>query len=172
MNLVINWNLKSLRSRFSQIYAHQRDRIFFVFLLGASVLALLTPWNSFQSSPPTAEAFEPDTMIPLGFVLVPIELENQQSLESMIGSHAVVNLYKGYQIGGQKGVLIGRHLRLLRAPLNPQQFAVLVPESEVPSFVAPGAKFYAVVQNRSSQDTTEVMQSKKKSVEYFQGESP
>src|SRR5690606_30390865 len=85
---------------------------------------------------------------PRGFSLVPIELENQEALNSLIGPRAVVNLYKNSPLGDQRGRLIGRNLRLLRAPLNPDKFAVLVPVEEVPLFMTQ-AKYYATLQNRT-----------------------
>lgn len=155
-----------------KIYSDKKDKILFAILFLLILSAIALPSSRSQS---TETALEPetDTTIPQGFVLVPIELENQRSLDSIIGSHAVVNLYKGSQLTDQKGKLVGRHLRLLRAPLNPEQFAVLVPESEVAQFATPAAKFYAVLQNRRALEGATVTRDAKakRQVEYFQGGS-
>lgn len=155
-----------------KIYSQKKDKILFAVLLLLIVSAMALPMSKSET---TAHAAPPeaDTLIPNGFVLVPIELENQRSLDSIVGSHAIVNLYKGSQLTDQKGKLVARHLRLLRAPLNPEQFAVLVPENDVAQFATPAAKFYAVVENRRRQEAATVSDSVrvKRQVEYFQGGS-
>jgi hypothetical protein len=106
-----------------------------------------------------------DTYIPDGFVLVPIEIQNAESLGSLIGAYAVVDLFRGPQ--SQR---VGRRLRLLRAPLNPDQFAVLVPEGEVTALMAIPGPYWAVIQNPQQSKATEIADSKKKSrIEYFEG---
>lgn len=89
-----------------------------------------------------------DTFIPRGFVLVPIEMANAESLSSLVGDvGGVVDLYLATtdrQKGGQK---VGSRLKLLRAPLNPQQYAVLVKDSESQRILQHSGPFVAVVQN-------------------------
>lgn len=163
-------NTETLR----KIYADKKDKILFGALLFLGICALFVP--TFKGGTPAKAAespFEADTVIPHGFVLVPIELENQRSLDSIVGAYAIVNLYRGSQLSEAKGKLVGRHLRLMRAPMNPDQFAVLVPEEDVSQFAIPTARFYAVVENRHIQERASVTrQSKARSrVEYFSGGS-
>lgn len=152
-----------------KIYSEKKDKILFAALFVLILSALAVPGSKTESA--QAAMPEADTVIPFGFVLVPIELENQRQLDSIIGSFAIVNLYKGSQLTDQKGKLIGRNLRLMRAPLNPEQFAVLVPENDVAQFATPAAKFYAVIQNRRVQERASVTPEMKnqKQVEYFSG---
>jgi len=120
------------------------------------------------SSPPTidtAEEASADTYIPDGYVLVPIEIQNAESMSSLIGSVAVVDLFRG-----PSSQRVGRRLRLLRAPLNPQQFAVLVPEGEVSTLMSTPGPYWAAIQNPQQQKSTVIASAKKKSrIEYFQG---
>ena len=107
-----------------------------------------------------------DTYIPEGFVLVPIELQNSDSLASLIGGDAVVDLFRGPH--SQK---VGKRLKLLRAPLNPQQFAVLVPEDQVSTLLSSPGPFWAAIQNPQQTKQTEIASRAKKSrIEYYQGD--
>src|SRR4051794_25525844 len=69
---------------------------------------------------PAAEA---DTYIPSGHVLVPIQIENSESLNAVMGPFAIVDLYSD---SSGHNTLVAEKVKLIRAPLNPQQFAVLV----------------------------------------------
>lgn len=69
-----------------------------------------------------------DTLIPKNYSLIPLhDLENYESLNSLIGSFGLVNLYFRNQ---QEMTLLATSVKILRAPKNPSQFAVLVPTSE------------------------------------------
>lgn len=106
-----------------------------------------------------------DTYIPEGFVLVPIELQNAESLSSLIGNYAVVDLFRG-----PNSQRVGKRLKLLRAPLNPQQFAVLVPEGQVSTLLQSPGAFWAAIQNPQQSKASEIAaRSKKSRIEYFQG---
>lgn len=120
---------------------------------------------SSDTSPEVIEEVSADTYIPDGYVLVPIELQNSDSLSSLIGAYAVVDLFRGPR--SQK---VGKRLKLLRAPLNPQQFAVLVPEAEVSNLLETPGPFWAAIQNPQQSKAAEIAsRSKKSRVEYFQG---
>lgn len=89
-----------------------------------------------------------DTFIPRGFVLVPLEISNAESLASLVGDlGGVVDLYLASTEGRKGGLKVGSKLKLLRAPLNPQQYAVLVPDSESNKLLSYPGPFIAVVQN-------------------------
>lgn len=118
-----------------------------------------------------SEALEPtDTYIPAGYVLVPIEIQNMASLSSLIGQFAVVDLFSG--MPGSKQQRVGQKLKLLRAPLNPDQFAVLVPENQVSQLLQIPGPYWAVIQNRGSsgQSTIENKSKNKSKIEYYAGE--
>jgi hypothetical protein len=130
------------------------------------VIILLVQFNSAAHSENAGEANSADTYIPDGFVLVPIEIQNADSLSSLIGSYAVVDLFRGPH--SQK---VGKRLKLLRAPLNPQQFAVLVPEGEVSTLLQTPGPFWAAIQNPQQKKSSEVAGRNKKSrIEYFKGD--
>ncbi|MEZ0393013.1 MAG: hypothetical protein ACAH59_12405, partial [Pseudobdellovibrionaceae bacterium] len=80
-------------------------------------------------------------------------------------AYAVVDLFRGPR--SQK---VGKRLKLLRAPLNPDQFAVLVPEGEVTHLLETPGPFWAAIQNPLQRKSAEISsRSKKSRIEYFQG---
>lgn len=88
-----------------------------------------------------------DTLIPSGFALVPIEVQNSESLDSILGNKGVVNLLAPPHEAGKKSRLIARRVPILRAPLNPSHFAVLVPESISRDITQEQGPFWVVIQN-------------------------
>lgn len=107
-----------------------------------------------------------DTFIPRGYVLIPMDFVNIDSLSAMIGDTAVIDIYQvdagtNVEKSLNKGVKVVSKVKLLRAPKNPHQFAILIQEKlgdQILSFRGP---FWAVLQNRSSANT-EVIESEKK----------
>lgn len=88
-----------------------------------------------------------DTYIPEGHVLIPIDLANAQGINSIIGPlGGTVDLYVAGQ-GGKKGQLVGRKYKLLRAPLDPEQFAVLLKENNSEELLQHEGAFIAVIHN-------------------------
>ncbi len=118
------------------------------------VLGLLSLWISYypvEKSPTHSENFNHDesvdTFIPKGFVLVPLDLSNLESLNSFIGQAGVVDLYKSKD--GQKGTKVATRVKIIRAPLNPQLFAALVPEEKSSDLLNYNEALFAVVQNKT-----------------------
>lgn len=95
-----------------------------------------------------------DTFIPRGYVLVPIEIANAESLNSLVGDMGgVVDLYLATNEKQKGGLKVGSKLKLVRAPLNPQQYAVLVPDDESSRLLSFTGPFLAVVQNPEEKGT-------------------
>jgi hypothetical protein len=80
--------------------------------------------------------------------LVPVELANAESLSSLVGDMGgVVDLYLATAENKKGGLKVGSRLKLLRAPLNPNQYAVLVQENDSSRLLSYAGPFIAVVQN-------------------------
>lgn len=130
-------------------------------LLGLiALLALAILWPRQEQKTEVQQAVEADTVIPAGFVLVPIELLNFEALSALVGSYAIVDLFAPNTDPNQRPRKIGSDLRLLRAPLNPNQFAVLVPENESDLVVSQATPLIAVIQNRSKNEQTKLLRTK------------
>lgn len=121
------------------------------FLLGLFSLAssLFSSENKKQSpQEPPAEAFSADTFIPAGKVLVPLEIANAESLEGLIGEvGGIVDLFTTTPYDGKKNQKVGTRLKIMKAPLNPRQFAVLVDEETSQDLLQYPGPFLAVIQN-------------------------
>lgn len=129
-------------------------------LLGIMALLVLAVLWPTKQKPEVTETVEADTIIPAGYVLVPIELLNFEALSSLVGSYAIVDLFAPNSDPTQRPRKIGSDLRLLRAPLNPNQFAVLVPENESELIVSQATPLIAVIQNRSKSEQTKLVREK------------
>ncbi|MGZ3796726.1 MAG: hypothetical protein ACXVB1_10185 [Pseudobdellovibrionaceae bacterium] len=92
------------------------------------------------------ESFAVDTMIPAGYLLIPLELSNSESLASLSGQFSIVDLYASGE-KGRRGFKVAAGVKLLRAPLNPQQFAVLIKEEDSTKIVGREGPFFAALKN-------------------------
>lgn len=145
-------------------------------LYSAVALAMLpVAFFLWPSAPPPEPAAgtvsELDTHIPKGFVLIPIEVQNYEALDSILGRYGVVDLYQGGGTEGSKQVLAARNVRLLRAPHNPSHFAVLVPESQAQQVLRQGGLFTVIVK-RAGETGTEFVKEEtraKRSITYEGG---
>lgn len=105
------------------------------------------------ASTPDRPEVEIDTYIPAGYVLVPINVHNSENVDSMFGSYGMVDLYPVSETGQSSQSAILRGVKMLRAPRNPNQFGVLVPENLAATLVRSGSAFAVVVLNRRANGT-------------------
>lgn len=147
-----------------------KNKIFTLCMIGLLSVIIATNLMPQPTSAPTESQESADTYIPEGYVLVPIEIQNIDSLSSLIGSFAVVDLFSG--IPGSSQQKVGQKLKLLRAPLNPQQFAVLVPEDKVSQLLQQPGPYWAAIQNpnQNSKENIQRKAIKQTRVEYYVGE--
>lgn len=115
--------------------------------VGGVFIALCLAWLCSDSSvePPNDIASSIDTYIPAGFVLVPISVQNSESLDAVFGKYGVVDLYQTRQDGSVSKAALVRAVKMLRAPKNPNQFGVLVPDEMVSQLVRQTEPFFVVV---------------------------
>lgn len=135
-------------------------------LAGAALLALIPIVAGLFASAPasprqTAQLTEAqvDTHIPKGFVLVPIEVQNYEALDSILGQFGQVDLFQVQNAEVHHQRLVARNVRILRAPQNPSHFAVLVQESEVQSLLRFGGIFTVIVKRPTEGGTEFVKES-------------
>lgn len=96
---------------------------------------------------------EIDTLIPRGYVLVPITVQNSESLDSVFGSHGIVDLYSVNDTTLTKGRRVASGVKLLRAPKNPSQFGVLIEDQFSSSLLNEGATFFVVIHHPKDSGT-------------------
>lgn len=90
-----------------------------------------------------------ETKIPEGFVIVPIELFNKSSFSSLVGGFTLVDLFS-ITNDGKRNKKIASFVKLLRAPLNPDEFAALVPEDQASDLISTASPLYATIRNPNS----------------------
>jgi hypothetical protein len=146
----------------------QNKWLLFSFLAFIS-FSMIYSMNRKDEPPKTPERIYADTYIPKGFVLIPIELANYESVSALIDQFGVIDLYAGApQMAGS--VKIASRVKMLRAPLNPHLFAILVPENNSSEIMKKNGPFWAVVQNRAStEDVKAAKPAKTVHIEYYKG---
>lgn len=127
-----------------KIKAKQHQMLVAIAVL-SGLIAMIVELNS-SSTLPTTEAAAASTFIPDGYVLVPIDVQNPEALDSILGPYGVVDLFTG-GMEGRPSRQIARRIKILRAPLNPNHFAVLAPENEAPNLVRESGPVTVVIQN-------------------------
>ena len=126
--------------------------IFVVFFLIVSLLVESSN-NKPEEQNEVITAESVDTFIPSGFVLVPIEVQNLASLDSIVGQFGVVDLYTE----NDKNPLASG-LKLIRSPRDPSQFAVMVPEASSKEIVRYSNKPFMVIVQNPNQNKSAVRQ--------------
>ncbi len=122
--------------------------IAFVVLIVVSIFSAASSKEKSISTP-----LQIDTIIPKGYVLVPIELENKDIIQSIIQSHGIIDLYTGDPVMRQAQKIATR-IKIIRAPYNPNLFAVLVQENLADRIMKQSGNFYAVIQNKAAEEDT------------------
>ncbi|MBC7421386.1 MAG: hypothetical protein H7328_11715 [Bdellovibrio sp.] len=147
----------------------QKNRpLFIAFFIFIAAFILLNK-KSDDVKAPSIEKVYADTLIPKGFVLVPIELSNIDTISALIDQYGVIDLYAGSPSERGSRRIAGK-IKILRAPLNPQQYAVLVPEYLSKDIMKVAGPFWAVVQNRKTDvEQKEEVLAKPIAIEYYKG---
>lgn len=128
-----------------------------VFIL---VLGLTVVFSKLKSQEPNVPAradnmsdSDVSTLIPFGYMLVPLEIANYETLDSIFGSFGVVDLYVQDPTAKNFSRFVAKHVKLIRSPKNPSHFAALVPSAEAPKLVRFREPFFAIVQNPKTTGT-------------------
>lgn len=136
-------------------------------IIGISMLTIQhnLPLNSKEFVPPKPNdntRVQLDTFIPKGFVLVPLEISNLESIEDLIGSYGLADLYPTLQNDRFQSSTrsktfhhlkpLASRVRLIRAPNNSKLFGVLISEEERALILKLSDPVFAVLHNPNSID--------------------
>lgn len=119
-------------------------------IMAFTALVAVMILNSQSKSETNKEAAAPiqlDTVIPKGYVLVPLELENKDAISSVIQDYGLIDLYLGHP-QNRSSRKIAQRIKLIRAPYNVNLFAVLVKDEFASRIMKESGQFYAVIQNK------------------------
>jgi len=94
-----------------------------------------------------------DTYIPEGMTLIPIEIQNIDALKNILGEFGVIDLYLPSYENSKPPKKIASGIKIMRAPLNPDVFAVLVREENAPQIAQHAGSFFVTVLNPKTQKT-------------------
>ncbi len=133
--------MKTFKSRWHGLSWESRMLILFTAI--AALPLFISLWPE-ASRTPSEGRVELDTHIPKGFVLIPIEVENYEALDSILGRFGIVDLFRS-QDGRREKFPVARNVRLLRAPHNPMHFAALVPETRSSEILSHSGSYVVVV---------------------------
>ena len=154
---------------FKKMNISKQNKMLLFSFLGFIAFSLLYSFNRKENPKKPADKIYADTFIPKGFVLIPIELANYESVSALIDQFGVIDLYAGApQMAGS--TKIASRVKMLRAPLNPNLFAILIAENNSANIMKRAGPFWAVVQNRQSvDDQKEVQPARAVQIEYYKG---
>lgn len=128
-----------------------------ILLISSIALHFLQSKPETESTEPQQEEADLQTMIPRNHSLIPIEIKNSESLDSIFGNYGLVNLYIDKD---GKQILVAKNIRLLRAPRNPSHFAVLVKDSESTYITKYDQEFYVSISSNKNSGTVFVQEKK------------
>ncbi len=134
------------------IKTHKELSFFLVFAL-LSIVFTQCGTTKAVDLPKSEEPSALSTYIPKGYGLVPLEIANYQTLDSIFGPFGVVDLYVQDPSAKNFSRFIAKNIKLVRAPKNPSHFAALVLESEIPRLMSVAGPFFAVVQSSKASGT-------------------
>lgn len=141
-----------------------------ILLLSFCIFIVIYCFFSRKTEPaPSEQKIYADTFIPKGFVLVPIELANREAVAGLIDQFGVIDLYAGSP--SEKGSFkLASKIKILKAPLNPQQYAVLAPDRLATQIMKAIGPFWALVQNRAATSDYKETPKQNVQIEYYKGD--
>lgn len=125
-----------------QIVKYKNLIIAFTFLVLATLLNLMTD-KKVDTKPAPMDAA---TYIPKGYVLVPIEFTNFETLNALVKDFAIIDLYTTPNTEG-RNTKIAERIKVIRAPYNPNLFAVLVKSDLSEVIMRHAGPFWGTLQN-------------------------
>jgi hypothetical protein len=121
----------------------QKNKLIVFFIVGF----LLVGFSGLkaQSTDSPSDGFQIDTIIPNGYVLIPIKLLNAVSISAVMGSHGVADIYATVQ--GERSKLLFSKAKIIKSPTEEDSFAILVKESKAYLLSNSENPFFAAIQN-------------------------
>lgn len=122
----------------------QKNKIIIFFFVGL----LLVGYTHIRYNPDssTRNQFQIDTIIPDGYVLIPIKLLNASAISAAIGSHGVADIYS--TVAGEKSKLLFSKSKIIKSiDSDDPVFSILVKESKAQLLSNYETPFFAAVQN-------------------------
>lgn len=121
---------------------------YFVFMFVFFVFVYIYTTLGERGEKPQEKLLTVDTLIPNGYALVPIELENITAIASLIEGYGVVDIYLGKN-NSRNSKKLFQKVKILRAPNNPNAYSLLLPDHLSSELLKYDGPFFAVIQNKN-----------------------
>jgi uncharacterized membrane protein len=151
MKLDIKTKIKSIKS----FKDNKHFIIAFILLVGISIYVSHVNNSEKVSGGP----IQADTIIPKGFILFPIQLENIDAIKGVINQFGVIDIYARTKNGSASKKLLSK-VKIIQAPYNPDEYALLLPEYLSQKMMSEMGPFLGVIQNKSMKADFVVPESK------------
>lgn len=143
-----------MKSKLRELLANEKVRFTAVFVL----LGLISFLFSQKPEPAVDQApqkqVEIDELIPEGYFLLPLELTNREALVSMIGDTSIVDIFTIHPQTLNPQKKIASRVKLIKSPKNPDQFALLLEESNTMDILKYSGPYFATIQNRRNRKSS------------------
>lgn len=149
--------MSTIISFFKISFADKQNRLNFALILLTLIGLLILSTGKSESKPAAEVDIESDALIPEGSVLVPLDLQNRDALNDLVGAFATVDLFTVSEDGQKKGTKVAKRVKLIRSPQNPTQFSALVPEDQASLLFANPGPLFAVIQSRQTKKSSSVI---------------
>ncbi len=144
MQAKLKYCLNKISKTLTTIKRDQNKSILTISIILSIVFSMLIQFSKKQSE----EKFVPsslkenlDVFLPSDHVLYPIQVENFEAIDSLIGAKAYVRVYSSLT-----GKPLAENIKVLRAPKAPEQFAFVIPIEIAKSLIKEGPSFRLVIQ--------------------------
>lgn len=127
-------------------------------ILGLTAILALSNAESTSVKTDDIDLTTLDTFIPDGESLVPIRIENYESLDHIIGRYGVVDLFSVPLTGDEKAKKVASRVKIVRNSKNPRDFSVLVDAEKAQKIASHPGEFTVSIRNPKSSGTEFVKQ--------------
>lgn len=145
--------------KIKNLFHHIKNKPWGLPLAGVIFTLLVTVISIWNRNPekiegtPAPEELDLGMLIPQGHVLIPIQIHNSETVDSVFGQYGFVDLYAIDPQGQPKRSPAIQSVKMVRAPKNPSQFGILVHESQAPKILSQGQSFAVVLLNSKNPGT-------------------
>lgn len=143
----INKIRSNINTSFKKITADTNKSMFIIALTISLCLSLFITSNKPKETDGVAENLYEnlEVFLPDDHVLFPVEAENFESLDSLLGAKAFVKVFST-----TTNKLIAENIKVLRAPRAPEQLAFIIPVNIAKKLVEKGPIFKLVIQKKTN----------------------
>jgi hypothetical protein len=146
--------LKKIKSILEKMFDPSKPKwiyicIFFLIFSGIITSFLSKKNTHLEQAPIIDTEISTDTYIPEGYALVPLEITNALTISSLMGKFTFVDIYTT-GLDYQKKKIIAQNLRMVKAPNDDNQFAVLINETEHELIHNLSEPVFVVIKNRNN----------------------